>query len=441
MGMGEGHEQVGDYVLLEVIGRGPRSTMHRARRRDRAGRIVAITRLHAPVATEVVAQLRDEAATLVALDHPAIAPLLDVVEEPTGRIALVTVYPAGGSLQEVLDRRHGLPWPQVVHLGRRLASALAVAHGAGIVHGDVAPSTVLLGAEGEPRLGGFGTGALYGRDDDASSDGDVHDLGVVMARALADRNDVPPGLAAVVERARGRHPAGGFDSARSLQQALEATAPVDEPTPSWSPLGPSAPHRAHEHDTGELVEPAGRRRSRSGVVRAMLAGLAVVALLVAGGIWVARDGGDTAATAAAPGDQVEAAPRRPEPRCAQVEDPAGQGQVLEADVDGRGCSLPLVVTEELVDGEATVVLMVPTDAGAAAGRYALGAVGDEVVVGDWDCDGTDTPAVVRHDSGEVFHFDGYGELSPTRAPTLPSGAAPAVVTDEEGCDHVVAAVG
>ncbi len=44
--------------------------------------------------------------------------------------------------------------------------------------------------------------------------------------------------------------------------------------------------------------------------------------------------------------------------------------------------------------------------------------------------------MVHGHDGEVFQFDGYGELDPTRAPSLPADVDPRVMTDEEGCDHV-----
>ena len=63
------------------------------------------------------------------------------------------------------------------------------------------------------------------------------------------------------------------------------------------------------------------------------------------------------------------------------------------DVDGDGC--PEAVR---IDGAQVVV---------DGARYDVGAPGDAVAVADWDCDGTDTPAVVRPSTGDVFVFDAW----------------------------------
>lgn len=423
--MGDGERVLGEYVLLEVIGRGPASTVHRARLRDRSGRIVAVKHLHVEVSAQAVERLRRQSAALAELDHPAIAPLLDVVDAPDGTVALVSAYAAGGSLQDVLAQRGRLPWWRVAHLGERLASALAAAHAAGIVHGEVTAANVLLDARQNPWLTDFGAAAL--RDDghrdrgDPSAAGDLHDLGVLLQRALGDQSRVPGPLAAAVELATARQPAYRFASAEALRRALAPFASLDEPT--------------QPHALGVATPDAPRRPW----ARLVGAGLAVLALVVAG-LWVAGWGDEEPprGTPTSIERMEEARPRQPPARCTGVGDPVEEGQVLEADVDGRGCALPVLVTEEVVDDEPTIVVMLPPDAGAMAGRYAVGEGGDHVivVVGDWDCDGTDTPAVVHGHDGEVFQFDGYGELDPTRAPSLPADVDPRVMTDEEGCDHV-----
>lgn len=87
----------------------------------------------------------------------------------------------------------------------------------------------------------------------------------------------------------------------------------------------------------------------------------------------------TGAPAAGAADPTEAPPAP----CPPVPDPA-------VDADGDGC--PEAVT---VDGGVVAV---------AGTRYAVGAPGDRVAVGDWDCDGEVTAAALRPGTGEVFVF-------------------------------------
>ncbi len=73
----------------------------------------------------------------------------------------------------------------------------------------------------------------------------------------------------------------------------------------------------------------------------------------------------------------------PAAACPGVAEPA-------ADVDGDGCSEPV-----LVDG-GTI--------SAGTARWTLGEPGDLAAVGDWDCDGAASPALLRPTTGDVFVF-------------------------------------
>jgi len=69
----------------------------------------------------------------------------------------------------------------------------------------------------------------------------------------------------------------------------------------------------------------------------------------------------------------------------------------------------------------------------AGRRYAIGRPGDVVVTGDWDCDGTATPALLRPETGEVAVFaawpDADASIAPT-ATTVVEGATDLSLTDE-----------
>jgi hypothetical protein len=74
-------------------------------------------------------------------------------------------------------------------------------------------------------------------------------------------------------------------------------------------------------------------------------------------------------------------------------------------------------------------------------RFAVGEPGDLVAVGDWDCDGTPTPAVARPADGTVWAFaawaDGSGSVTALPLGTVDGPAAVAAVPAEGGCDALV----
>ena len=89
------------------------------------------------------------------------------------------------------------------------------------------------------------------------------------------------------------------------------------------------------------------------------------------------------------------------------------------------------------DGEQ---LLVPTVDGTLH-RYEFGAQDDDVVVlGDWTCNGVDSPGLYRPGTGEVFLFDAFAgedeEVTVTGDPTGVRDGTAAVVTDDDGCDRI-----
>ncbi|MDP8988244.1 MAG: hypothetical protein M3N11_07860, partial [Actinomycetota bacterium] len=96
-----------------------------------------------------------------------------------------------------------------------------------------------------------------------------------------------------------------------------------------------------------------------------------------------------AATTVPPPPTTEAPVRVfPRPECPPAAPPA-------ADVDGDGCPDRVEVSDGVV--------------AAAGARWQVGAPDDLIVVGDWDCDGLATPAVVRPSSGQVWTFPRWAE--------------------------------
>lgn len=122
---------------------------------DTLQRRVALKIIHPHTQDEeaLVERFRDEARFAAQLSHPHIVTVYDFLEYE-GLAYLVMEFVDGPTLAGLLQ--HGrLPPDEVRHLLRQLASALAVAHKAGIIHRDIKPANVLV-VEGHAQLMDFG---------------------------------------------------------------------------------------------------------------------------------------------------------------------------------------------------------------------------------------------------------------------------------------------
>jgi serine/threonine protein kinase len=145
---------IGGYRVLSVIGHGSTGTVYRAEV-PASGELVALKRITVHTENEQRAELHNEAKALVAINHPSVLRLIEVIDTPD-HLALVTEYLDGGSLRDLL-RSHG-PFTSketVAHLAP-IAAALGEAHRKGLVHRDVKPSNILLRSDGSTVLADFG---------------------------------------------------------------------------------------------------------------------------------------------------------------------------------------------------------------------------------------------------------------------------------------------
>ncbi len=102
-----------------------------------------------------------EAAVLGALDHPNLI-RLHRLERVDGAIVLVLDYASAGSLAALLGARGRLTPGEVITALSPIGAALAHAHAANIVHGDVTPANVLFTDIGLPLLADLGVARLVG---------------------------------------------------------------------------------------------------------------------------------------------------------------------------------------------------------------------------------------------------------------------------------------
>jgi eukaryotic-like serine/threonine-protein kinase len=221
----------GRYRLQERIGRGAMGIVWRARD-ELLDREVAVKEVRAATTTaagqDIYRRTLREAKAAARLNHPSVVTVFDVVEEDGGPWIVMELVPAR-SLDRVIAEDGPLRPLQAARVGERLLSALACAHAAGVLHRDVKPGNVLIGADDVVVLTDFGIATRPG-------DPALTQVGMVMGT---------PGFTAP-ERARG-HPATPasdlWSLGATLYTAVEGRGPFERPGGSAAIMAAVA----HEH--------------------------------------------------------------------------------------------------------------------------------------------------------------------------------------------------
>jgi len=146
---------IGDYELLEELGRGGMGIVYRARQVS-LGRQAAVKMiLRADIATEADrTRFRIESEAAARLEHPHIVKVFDVGEWQ-GQPYFSMQFVEGQTLsQRIADGP--LPARQAAELLIPVCRAIDHAHQQGVLHRDLKPSNVLIDAEGRPFVTDFG---------------------------------------------------------------------------------------------------------------------------------------------------------------------------------------------------------------------------------------------------------------------------------------------
>jgi tRNA A-37 threonylcarbamoyl transferase component Bud32 len=146
---------LGDYELLEELGRGAMGVVFKARQKN-LGRIVALKMvLTGQPRIASLDRFKQEARSAAALDHPGIVPLFDFGEYQ-GQPYYTMAFIDGETLAGLLHNQGPLPPRQAAQILARLADAVDYAHQRGILHRDLKPDNILVDRQGHPRIADFG---------------------------------------------------------------------------------------------------------------------------------------------------------------------------------------------------------------------------------------------------------------------------------------------
>lgn len=152
--------QLGQYRIVELIGRGGMASVYKAHQ-GALRRFVAIKVLPTYFANDpdFSERFRREALAVAQLEHPNILPIYDFGEE-RGTAYIVMPLVSGGTLRD----RIGPPCSAEWSLGvcEQVARALDHAHARNVVHRDVKPANVLLAHEDWAMLADFGIARIIG---------------------------------------------------------------------------------------------------------------------------------------------------------------------------------------------------------------------------------------------------------------------------------------
>lgn len=273
--------RIGRYDLVRLIRTGRFGVTYLATQDD--GNPVAVKLLLGLLAADEQARalLVRETRAIAELGHPNIGVIHEIDETPDARPYIAMVFHDGDTLARRV-RGGALSVADAVIIGGQVSSALAAAHSIGVVHGDVKPSNVFLGADGQAMLVDFSIARIAGSDGTvragsgmfaytspeqlrglASTRSDVWAFGAMLYEMLAGfrpfegmtaeafiravrardmpsleerRPDLPPALVALVARCLDADPAArpadgtALDlEMRAIEQALEQ--PGADPRP------------------------------------------------------------------------------------------------------------------------------------------------------------------------------------------------------------------
>ena len=161
---------IGDYRLIEEIGRGGMGVVYRARQISLNREVAVKMILRARLASESDLQrFLAEASATAKLEHKNIVPVYEAGDE-SGRPYFSMQLVHGETLAQRVAAGP-LPQREAAEIVAAIARAVAFAHQGGVLHRDLKPSNILLARDGTPMITDFGLAKQSDADSDLTRSG------------------------------------------------------------------------------------------------------------------------------------------------------------------------------------------------------------------------------------------------------------------------------
>jgi serine/threonine protein kinase len=298
---------IGKYKVLEKLGSGGMGMVylceHAVMRRRVAIKVLPVQKAEDPASRE---RFEREARVAAALDHPNLVHAYDIDKDDKLHF-LVMEHVDGASLQEIVKKNGPMDVTRACHYIAQAAVGMQHAHEAGIVHRDLKPGNILIDRGGVVKILDMGLARFFHDEDDiltkkydenvlGTADylapeqaldshsvdirADIYSLGTSFYYCLTGRtpftdgsvaqkliwhqtrrpkpvreirHEVPPELAAVLDRMMAKDPKDRYQTPIEVAQALApwTQTPIPPPPENEMPrLSPAAMGSLPGSDTG-----------------------------------------------------------------------------------------------------------------------------------------------------------------------------------------------
>jgi WD40 repeat protein/serine/threonine protein kinase len=160
------------YRIDRLLGKGGMSAVWLGHDR-RLNRAVAVKVMHDQLCghSHLARRFIEEAQVASQLQHPAIPPVHELGELPDGRPYFAMKVVKGRTLAELLQQRPGPAEdrPRFLTIFEQVCQAVAYAHSKGVIHRDLKPHNVMVGAFGEVQVMDWGLAKVLAAEPPASA--------------------------------------------------------------------------------------------------------------------------------------------------------------------------------------------------------------------------------------------------------------------------------